>query len=270
MIRRMLQVTATVLAALLYIAAAAVIVARLYRGEERAPARSTGLALAAAAVAVHGLVVLQTTWLGPGLNLGFFNALSLVAWLTALGLVASAIHWRLEHLGALLLPLAAVTVVLALAAPPEATIPRGAMLEAHILLSMTAYSVLLAAVLQAVALAILDYRLRHHRATGFVRMLPALRTMEKQLFALVTLGFIALTAALGSGFLFIETLLAGHMIHKTTLTLTAWLVFGGLLAGHSLYGWRGQTAVRWTFTGFGALALGYFGTKFVLELLLSR
>ncbi len=270
MIHGMLQVTATTLAALLYIAAAAVIVVRLFRGDERAPARSTGLALGGAAVAVHALIVLQNTWLGPGLNLSFFNALSLVAWLTALGLVVSALFWRLEHLGALLLPLTALTVLLALAAPEAATIPRGLLLETHIIISMAAYSLLLAAALQAVALAILDHRLRHHQATGFVRMLPALRTMEKQLFTLVTLGFIALTVALGSGFLFIETLLAGNMIHKTTLTLTAWFVFGGLLAGHAIYGWRGQTAVKWTFTGFAALALGYFGTKFVLELLLTR
>ncbi|HCO42995.1 MAG TPA: phosphohydrolase, partial [Gammaproteobacteria bacterium] len=33
-------------------------------------------------------------------------------------------------------------------------------------------------------------------------------------------------------------------------------------------GWRAQTAVRWTLVGFGLLALGYLGSKFVLEFVL--
>ena len=47
-------------------------------------------------------------------------------------------------------------------------------------------------------------------------------------------------------------------------------MFGGLLAGHYLRGWRGRTAVMWTITGFMMLMFAYVGSKVVLELLLKR
>jgi ABC-type uncharacterized transport system permease subunit len=47
-------------------------------------------------------------------------------------------------------------------------------------------------------------------------------------------------------------------------------VFGTLLAGHHLRGWRGRTAVNWTLTGFVMLLLAYVGSKVVLELILKR
>jgi ABC-type uncharacterized transport system permease subunit len=43
-----------------------------------------------------------------------------------------------------------------------------------------------------------------------------------------------------------------------------------LLIGRAVYGWRGRSAVGWTLSGFGVLALAYFGSKFVLEYVLGR
>ncbi len=34
-------------------------------------------------------------------------------------------------------------------------------------------------------------------------------------------------------------------------------------------GWRGRSAIRWTLGAFSLLVLAYFGTKFVLEILLT-
>jgi len=42
------------------------------------------------------------------------------------------------------------------------------------------------------------------------------------------------------------------------------------LAGSHRFGWRGRTAIRWTLSGFGFLALAFFGSKLVLELILRR
>jgi len=54
------------------------------------------------------------------------------------------------------------------------------------------------------------------------------------------------------------------------LALLAWVSLAGLIAGRRLLGWRGQTAVLWTGAGFTLMALGYFGSRFVLEVLLNR
>ena len=43
-----------------------------------------------------------------------------------------------------------------------------------------------------------------------------------------------------------------------------------LLVGHHALGWRGSTAIRWTLIAFALLVLGYFGSKFVIEVLLTE
>lgn len=94
--------------------------------------------------------------------------------------------------------------------------------------------------------------------------------MESLLFQLITVGFILLSVTLISGFFFLEDLFAQHVAHKTLLSLIAWCVFGVLLWGRWRFGWRGQTAIRWTLSGFGFLVLAFFGSKLVLELILRR
>jgi ABC-type uncharacterized transport system permease subunit len=83
-------------------------------------------------------------------------------------------------------------------------------------------------------------------------------------------GIVFLTVSLTSGFIFIENLFAQHLVHKTVLSILAWIIFTGLLIGRSRYGWRGQTAIQWTLIGFILLLLAYFGSKLVLELILHR
>jgi len=58
--------------------------------------------------------------------------------------------------------------------------------------------------------------------------------------------------------------------HKTLFGFISWGVFAALLAGRQFYGWRGRIAIRWTLAGFITLLLAYIGSKFVLEIVLSR
>jgi ABC-type uncharacterized transport system permease subunit len=43
-----------------------------------------------------------------------------------------------------------------------------------------------------------------------------------------------------------------------------------LIVGRVRFGWRGQTAIKWSLGGFSFLILAYYGSKFVLELILSN
>ena len=62
---------------------------------------------------------------------------------------------------------------------------------------------------------------------------------------------------------------AQQLAHKTILSIIAWIVFLILLIGHWKLGWRGRTAIRGTLIGFVFLMLAYFGSKFVLEIVLA-
>jgi ABC-type uncharacterized transport system permease subunit len=90
------------------------------------------------------------------------------------------------------------------------------------------------------------------------------------LFRLIGTGFGLLTLALFTGFVFVTNLFTQNLVQKTVLSLIAWLLFGVLLIGRVRFGWRGRSAVRWTLSGFGVLAVAYFGVKFVLEDVLGR
>ncbi len=204
-----------------------------------------------------------------------FSFLS-VSSLAGLGIVAillvAALTKPTDKLGVIIFPLNAAIIFLKLAVPEEAHTLKvhSWQMDVHILVSMLAYSFLNIAALQALLLALQDWHLRRHHAKGLIRSLPPLQTMEKLLFQLIAAGFVLLGLSLLSGFLFVENLFAQHLIHKTVLSIFAWLVFGVLLLGRRRQGWRGQIAIRWTLGGFVSLMLGYFGSKMVLEWILNR
>jgi ABC-type uncharacterized transport system permease subunit len=99
--------------------------------------------------------------------------------------------------------------------------------------------------------------------------LPPLQTMESLLFQMLWAGAVLLALSIASGVLFLHDILAQHLAHKMFFSFAALVVYGILLWGRHQHGWRGKQAIRWTIGGFLALMTAYFGTKFVLELLLQ-
>ena len=87
-----------------------------------------------------------------------------------------------------------------------------------------------------------------------------------------TLGgtWLLMSLTLVSGVLFVQDMLAQNLWHKTVLTALSWLALSVLLIGRVRYGWRGRRAVPWTLGAAVLLALAFFGSKFVLELLLQK
>lgn len=262
------------LAIVVYAAATAVLTAHALAAVRGLPGPSTAAVRWTwlAAVALHGLGLSLTLVSAQGLDLGFFNSLSTVGWLMAVLLLATTLRRPLENLGLLLLPLAALGAALQLAFTDGRPRPEelGPGLELHIFISLLAYSLLSLAAVQALALAVQNRHLHNHHPGGFLRALPPLQHMEHLLFQMIGLGFVLLSAALASGFVFLEDIFAQHVVHKTVLSITAWVLFGVLLFGRWRFGWRGKVAIRWTLGGFIALMLAFFGTKLVLELLLQR
>ena len=142
-------------------------------------------------------------------------------------------------------------------------------LEAHILLSLAAYCVLLMAAVQALFLRLQIRELKHHTIHRFwVNKLPSLQSMESLLFDMLLVGFVLLSIALGIGFIYVEDLMAQHIVHKTVFSLLSWLLFGTLLLGNWRAGWRGKRAANITIYAFILLAIGFVGSKFVLEMLI--
>lgn len=225
-----------------------------------------------AALGLHAIVLYGVVIAGPGLNLPLVNALSIVGWLCALILLTATLARPVEGLGVILLPLAAVALAVGLAFPADRPvgIANGWALPVHVVLSMLAYTLLTVAAVQAIILAIQDRHIRSGRPTRLENTMPPLQAMEHLLFRMIAIGFVLLSLALVSGFLFLDDVFGQGLVHKTVLSVVAWVVFGSLLWGRVQFGWRGRVAVRYTLAGVVALMLGYFGSRFVIEFLLGR
>lgn len=245
---------------------------RLARAQESEGDKARLLGLGLAGSALHAWVLLQSLYTGAGFDFGFFSVLSLITWLIALLVLLSSFKQPMENLGIALLPLAAMALTLDVIFPSDHMLSRRAasMLEAHILTSLLAYSLLTVAAGQAVLLSIQESHLRARRPGGFIRTLPPMETMEALLFRIITIGFVLQSFSLITGFIFLKDMFAQHLVHKTVLSLVAWGVYAVLLIGHWRLGWRGRTAVRWTLSAFVVLVLAYLGSKLVQELVLQR
>jgi ABC-type uncharacterized transport system permease subunit len=184
----------------------------------------------------------------------------------------AALNKPVEKLGVAVLPIAALMLTLELNFDdkPHLLQTYNWQMSTHILTSIIAFSLLNIAALQAILLAIQDQQLKSHPPKRFIQSLPSLQTMESLLFQMLSVGVFFLSISLISGFVFVENLFAQHLVHKTVLSILAWIIFSSLLMGRSRYGWRGQIAIQWTLIGFVSLLLAYFGSKLVLELILHR
>jgi ABC-type uncharacterized transport system permease subunit len=226
---------------------------------------------AAAALLLQTLALGGLLFVDGGLAIGWASALTLFTWQSALLLWALSLNQPpLQSLGLAAYPLAAAGALIGALAPPGGVQVSGsALVSTHVLLSLLSGGLLTLAAVQAVLLAIQERRLHRHDAPPLMQRLPPLLAMERALFQLIGIGFILLSASLLTGFGFIKDWLAQHLAHKTVLSVSAWLIFGGLLLGRWRVGLRGRQATRWALIGYGVLLLGYFGSKFVLEALLG-
>lgn len=259
--------TIILIAVALYLVAAGLLIVDLRREDGRGKA---WLVPATVAIGLHAGAHLLA-WRGTGgADMHFFAALSLVGLGMALLTATVGASGRMRALGVVVFPLAALALIGYQGhghRPPE---PLDWRLQLHAWTALLAYATLAIAALLALMLWLQERALRRREFHRWLRALPPLVELETLLFRTIAVGFVLLTATLLTGALFVADMFAQHLAHKTVLSVLSWLAFGGLLLGRWRYGWRGATAVRWTLAAMALLVLAFFGSKFVLELVLGR
>jgi len=226
-------------------------------------------AIALLGVLLHATVLHGTAFKSGALNFSFFNSLSVTAWFTVILLLLVSIARPVLSLGLIVFPASAAVLGCALLFAGQHDLSVEPQLQWHVLISITAYALLTMAAVQSILVSLQDKRLRAHRPGGLLRALPSLKLMEQVLLQLLIASFLLLSLALITGFIFLDDLFAQRLVHKTVLSILALLLLAILLIGHFRLGWRGQKAAKMTLGAYIALLLGYFGSKFVKELLLS-
>ncbi|HEX5961061.1 MAG TPA: cytochrome c biogenesis protein CcsA [Rhodanobacteraceae bacterium] len=256
-----------VLAIALYLAAAAGL-ARPLLNQQAVPRRAV-LVAGAVAVLLHFGVLFGIH--RGAVDLHFYAALSLVsAVIAALTLIVNLTR-PVAALGIILFPLAGLFLAIdEFLAPPTAPFPLDWQIGLHVAIALLAYSLLAIAAVLALLLATQEQALRTRQLGTWAGALPPLTRTESLMFKLIGAGFALLTLTLLSGVLFVHNLRAQHQAHTAILSLVAWIIFGVLLFGRRRWGWRGRRAIYLTLAGMAILLLAFFGSKFVLEMILHR
>ncbi|OGT31622.1 MAG: hypothetical protein A2W28_09290 [Gammaproteobacteria bacterium RBG_16_51_14] len=234
--------------------------------------RPPTMVLSAIALLLHALVLYHTVFLHDVLDLSFYNAISMMAWVITLIIVLTAITKPLENILVIQMPITAMCLLLETIMPESHNLISSLTnaLRVHILFSVFAYSLLSIATVQALVLSFQEHQLHNQQPTLIMHILPPMQVMEDLLIQFLVYGFFLLSLSLATGFMFLHDIFSQHLVHKTTLSILAWVIFGSLLWGRWTFGWRGKKVIHWTLGGFTLLLLAYFGSKLVLELILHR
>jgi ABC-type uncharacterized transport system permease subunit len=230
-------------------------------------------AMIALGLIIHAWLLYQVIF-EKNFNLGFFNMLSAISWLTVLIYWLADLKHQLTSLQSFVLPPAAIFAILPASNAANHFMPsaESPLFLAHIAIALLAYSLFTFATFHALLMTVAERTLHNKPTLIKLPSFPPLMVMETLLFRIITLGFVLLTITLISGMLFSEQIFGKPMQfnHKTVFSIASWIIYGGLLYGRHQYGWRGLKAIRWTLAGFMLLVLAYVGSKFILQVLLGR
>lgn len=271
-----LNTIAPLMAGILYVAATWTL--NRATNQESGQLRKVTLAIMAFAVLLHILIEYQA-WIGhPIIDVeatAVFSLCSLV--LVALWIATLTRRDAVLESGLVTMPIAALANFLVAIFPPGTGAAEASSLSqapvgtvVHVISSVISFGLLSLAGVYAILALIIDHSLKKRRLTHLVQSLPPLERLEDMLFHVIQTGFVLLTIALISGMIYVDDLMSQHLVHKTVLSVLAWVLFGALLLGRWIKGWRGVIAVKLTLAGIGLLLLSYFGTRLVLEVILGR
>jgi ABC-type uncharacterized transport system permease subunit len=224
-------------------------------------------AMIALGLLIHAWLLYQAIFAG-GFNLGFYNALSTIAWLTVLIYWLANLKHALHSLQAFVLPPAALFALLPAFEVSNHFLPEAVqpLFMAHIGIALLAYSLFTFAALHALLMLFAE-RTLHNKPSIKLPSFPPLMVMESLLFRVIKIGFVLLTFTLISGMLFSEQIFGKPMQfnHKTVFSIASWIIYGWLLYGRYKHGWRGTKAINLTLIGFVLLVLAYVVSKFILQ-----
>jgi ABC-type uncharacterized transport system permease subunit len=209
------------------------------------------------------------------MNLGFSNALIATSFFSILIFWILNFNKNFNYLQPfLLIPSAFLLIIHPLFVSNHfLTTDLSPLFMTHIAIALVAYSLFTFSAYVAIFILIFEKKLHQKKKIDMILSgFQPLIEIENFLFNINKIGFILLTITLLSGILFSEQLFGTPLQfnHKTVFSILAWLIYGLLLVGKRLYGWRGRNSIYISLTAFVFLLLSYLGSKFVLEIILHR
>ncbi|HLH76703.1 MAG TPA: c-type cytochrome biogenesis protein CcsB [Candidatus Binataceae bacterium] len=220
-----------------------------------------------AAVIFHAGALIGRGWASGNLPVGNFpEALSFLAWLTALLGLFLIIRFRLAVIGALVASAALIALGAAEAmSGGSGKLPhtlRSLWLPVHVSLAFLGEALLLLAAVVSVVYLFEESRLKAHRPLpGALGKMPSLERLDQVNYRLLGWGFLLLSLAILSGALWARNTW-GHFWSwepRESWALVTWVLYAALLESRLTAGWRGRRAATLTIMVFVILAGSFVG-----------
>jgi len=141
----------------------------------------------------------------------------------------------------------------------------------HIAVSVGTYGLVTIAAVAALAAVFQERSLKNKHQTSLNRSLPSVADCDELVVRLLSVSEVVLAIGLMSGMAlqFEESRNILILNHKSILTITAFVVIGGILVAHFKSGLRGRKAARIVLIAYLLLTLGYPGVKFVSDVIIG-
>lgn len=192
------------------------------------------------------------------------DALSAFGWAVAGVFLILQIKFHLMVLGALVAPLATLSVVIAalLPKPPVELAPLFASLwrTFHIGTLIVGNAAFAIACLVGILYLIQENTIKHKRRGFFFRRLPSLKLLDSVGYASLIVGFPMLTFGIITGVIYAQ-MVRGRFWSwdpKEIFAAITWLVYAALLHERLAVGWQGRRAAIMTIVGFVILIFTFF------------
>jgi ABC-type uncharacterized transport system permease subunit len=211
--------------------------------------------------AVLGSRLLTQSWrLGGDIS----DAMGLLAWAIIGGYWLAWWRYRIEALGAFVVPLAFLAVassgVLATTASPVPSALQHVLLVMHIFLAVLGYAALALTFCAGVMYLIQERQLKSRQPGALLQRLPSLRVLDELNARALVLGLPLLTQGLITGSIWAKYVRGSYLNWSLTSLplLLAWVLYAFLVGGRYTWGWQGKKAALAAVIGFLLVLASFF------------
>jgi cytochrome c-type biogenesis protein CcsB len=224
-----------------------------------------------AAVVLHGLAILLR-WLVAGyapLSNGF-EAFSFYAWGLSLAYLMIPSLRRHTVLGALITPLALISILVASVLPkriePLVPVLQSYWLPIHVSISFAAYAMFSLAFVAAIGYLLQQRSLRQPGRWLWVRQLPSLETLETLQRRTAVIGLVLMTGALVSGSLWAEKAwgVVWPWEPQQVASLVTWFIYALYFFVRHNAGWQDRRSAWLLVGGFVSVVVTFVGADLVM------
>ena len=204
------------------------------------------------------MLIMLSVKTGHGPYTNPFEYTSFFAWTTMGALLFVIIYYKISIIGAFVSPIGFLLMAhsFLMPFPEQAQTPvKEFWMTLHFTLSFLALSSFLVMFSASLMYLMQEKRLKSHSMGGLFRRMPDLDTLDGIYYGALVFGFLLITVGIVSGFIWSKSIY-GSFLGPNPLTvfpiIVVWSVYGLLVLGRYLFGWRGHQIALLGTIGFAA------------------